>query len=77
MNKVYISEYKKFYYEGEVLKRYDMHNQFLEDVKINKFIQHKRKEDKQLYLCVNFESLIYKSKNWTLNVNVLDKYYRE
>ena len=73
--KILITENKEFYYEGDILKQYDVHGQFLQYVKINKFIIHKR-EDGTKYFCVNFNSLIHKSKNWTLNSDVLGKLYK-
>lgn len=79
MNKIidlFITENKEFYFSGEILKQYDMHGQILQYVKINKFIVHKRKDGTK-YFCVNFNSLIYKSKNWTLNVEVLGEIYKK
>ncbi len=66
----YIAEDRGFYYEGQILSHYDTHGNFLEFVKINKFIKHKG------YLAVNFQSLEYKTKNWTLNVDCLGTLYR-
>lgn len=68
--KIYISENKKIFYEGQILKKYDLHGDFLEYVKINKFIKHKE------YLAVNLQSLAYKTKNITLNVDLLEKFYK-
>ena len=68
---IYISETGEYYKNGEILKEYDLHSSFLEYVKINKFIKHKN------YLAVNFNSLEYKTKNWTLNVDFLGKLYRK
>ena len=73
--KIYISEFKEFYYEGQILSEYDIYNNFLGHVIINKFIIHKRK-NKEKYLCVNLNSLIYKTKNWTLNIECLGENYR-
>lgn len=72
---IYISETKKIYYEGQKLTRYDLHGEFIEHVKINKFIIHRRK-DKSKYICVNIQSLKYKTKNLTINTDDL-KYYTE
>lgn len=71
IKQIYISETGEKYYKGEKLKEYDLHGSFLEYVKINKFIKHKK------YLAVNFNSLEYKTKNWTLNVDCLGKLYRK
>ena len=73
---IYISETKEIYYQNQILKEYDLNNNFLGYVKINKFISHKRKNNEK-YLCVNLNSLIYNTKNWTLNVDYLGKNYRE
>ena len=73
--KIYISEFKEFYYEGQILSENDIYNNFLGHVIINKFIIHKRK-NKEKYLCVNLNSLIYKTKNWTLNIECLGENYR-
>ncbi len=73
--RIYISEFKEFYYEGQILSEYDIYNKFLGNVRINKFIEHTRK-NKLKYLCVNLNSLIYKTKNWTLNIECLGENYR-
>ena len=77
MNKfqIYISETKEFYYQNQILQNFDIHNNFIEFVKINKFIEHNRK-NKEKYLCVNINSLTYKSKKWTLGIECLGKYYK-
>jgi len=66
----YFSEEKKFYYQGQILREYDWHGNFIRYVKINKFTKHKK------YLGVNLQDLKYKTKNMTLNADVLSKYYK-
>lgn len=70
IDQVYISETGKYYYKNQILKKYDLNGGFLEYVKINKFIKHKK------YLGVNLQSLEYKTKNITLNVDLLGKFYK-
>ena len=65
----YISEKGKVYYKGQTLTNYD------ETFIINKFIIHNHRKSKGQYLCVNLNSSIYKTKNWTLNVDLLESYY--
>lgn len=73
----YISEKREFYYEGLNLKRYDMHGNFLDIVKINKFILHYHKKTRQPYFCVNVNDLNYKTKNITYNVSYLGNILRK
>lgn len=68
--KIYRSENNNFYYEGQILEKYDLHGDYLENVKINKFIKHNN------YITVNLQSLKYKTKNISLNVDILDKFYK-
>lgn len=63
----YIDETKEFYYEGLNLVRYDMHNMPIDMVVINKFFIHYNKKTKEPYICVNVNSLEYKTKNFTYN----------
>ncbi len=71
LEQVYISETGDYYRKGEILKEYDLHENFLGYVKINKFIKHKK------YLSVNIQSMQYKTKNWSLNVKYLGTLYRK
>ena len=73
---VYISETKEIYYQNQILGEYDMHNNFLRYVKINKFIVHKKKKNKERYLCVNINDLEYKTKNYTVKIDLLGKNYK-
>ena len=57
------------------MSEYDNNNNFLEYVRINKFIVHNKK-NKEKYLCVNFNSITHKTKNWTLKIECLGKNYR-
>ena len=52
-----------------------MNNNFLRYVKINKFIIHNRK-NKEKYLCVNINDLEYATKNYTVKIELLGKYFR-
>lgn len=74
--KAYVTEKGEIFIEGEILMNYDRHGTFIEYVKINKFIEHKKK-DGQKYLCVNFQSIQYATKNWTLNIDCLGKNYKK
>ena len=42
----------EFFYEGQILKYYDLHNNYLGNVKIIKFIKHYHRKTKEPYLCV-------------------------
>lgn len=68
--KIYLNEKKQIFYEGQILEEYDLHGNFLQEVRINKFIKHKK------YLAVNFNSLKFKTKNWTLDINCIGKTYK-
>lgn len=70
IGQVYVTEDGEFYYQNEILENYDLHGNFLGYAKINKFIKHKK------YWAVNFNSLEYNTKNWTLNIDCLGKNYR-
>lgn len=75
--RIYISEIGKIYYEGQKLKYYDIHGEFVEDVEIVKFIIHRRnKSIKDKYICVKLKRLQYKNRFYTVNVDNL-KYYRD
>lgn len=67
----YIDELGDFYYEGLILNHYDMHDNFIERVVINKFILHYYKDTKKPYFCVNVNSLKYKTKNFTFYIEYL------
>lgn len=74
---IYISEEGEFYYQGQILYCFDSLGNYLGQERIKKFITHKKRKNKnQKYLCVNMQSLEYKSKNYTINVENL-KYYRK
>lgn len=74
---IYISENREFYYQGQILNCFDSLGHYIGQERITKFIVHKRRKNKnQKYLCVNMQSLEYKSKNYTLNVDDL-KYYKK
>lgn len=73
---VLISETKEIYYEDEILSEFDIHENFIQYVKINKFIKHNRRDGTE-YFSVNFNSLIYKTKNWTLNTDCLGILYKK
>lgn len=74
---IYISEDREFYYQGQILYCFDALGNFIGQERITKFIVHKSRKNKNLeYLCVNMQSLKYKSKNYTLNVDNL-KYYKK
>ena len=74
---IYISENKEFYYQGQVLNCFDSLGNYLGQERINKFKTHKRRKNKnEIYLCVNMQSLEYKSKNYTIDVANL-KYYKK
>lgn len=73
--KIYFNEKRDFFYEGQIVTEFDIHGSIIEDVKINKFFLHYKK-DKTPFVCVNFNSLQHKTKNWTLDADCLGDNYR-
>lgn len=77
MCKIYITNKGKLFYEGQKLSSYDRHGNFIENVKINKFIIRYSRNHKCKWIYVNISSLKYKTKNLTIDIDNLEKYYRE
>ena len=71
----YISENRFFYYEGQILDYYDIHNSYVATYEIKSFVVHRRK-DKTKYLSVRLQNVSKTYDKITIKVDLLDLYYR-
>lgn len=77
MYKVYITNTGKVFYETQLLGSYDKYGNFIENVRIIKFIIRYSKKHNCKWVYANIQSLKYKTKNITIDIDNLEKYYRE
>lgn len=54
----------QFFYEGQILKYYNIHDVYIQDVILNKFIKHYHKRNKEVFLCVN---ILFPKQGKTVN----------
>ena len=73
--RIFLTKNNILYGEGDIVSQFDYKGRFLTTVRINKFIVHYKNKLPRLY--VNFNSLEYSTKNWTLPVWYLDTYYKK
>ncbi|MBQ9658481.1 MAG: hypothetical protein IJV31_06915 [Clostridia bacterium] len=66
----------EFFYEGQILSFYDIHNAYVCDVQILKFIKHYHRRNHVPYLCVSIKYLRGKKREvQTFNANTLGEYF--
>lgn len=80
---MFITPYGVFY-EGQIVSAYSCHGDFIEYVKIKKFIVHYKnkkspynyRKNKVFKLFVNFQDLTYNTKNYTVSAEQLGTLYK-
>lgn len=73
--RIFLTRNNILYGEGDIVSQFDYKGRFLANVNINRFIVHYKNNLPKLY--VNFNSLEFRTKNWTLPVSYLDTYYKK
>ena len=73
--RIFINDNGEIYQEGEIVGQYDNNDNFIEYVKIRKFLKHTKNGEERLY--VSFESTSFKTKKWTLDIDYLGKFYKK
>lgn len=73
----YLLKNDNFYYIGQILREYDTHGNYIQNVEITNIVVHKNKKDKKKqYVTVNFRKCDKKSIRWSVNADMLGDCYR-